>query len=794
MGTSTFQDSLFFSYNVVSIYKKYTENILPIYLDRHDFKYIFLTAQIPALYIKNTVYNNGIDMNGYWATFEAYNEFNELIDPSTYTFIPSSNSQPMPGTSIQIINNLSMQSAVSSNQAASIYNTSYAVTSSDNNPISLTLQLAALSKVQKVVIYHAPSNFQYQTNIVQISTDGINWTTIFDASVEGAYTEMPGGKTFCTFSPANIIFTADVENQIVPVSNIPILQSVCYVFDPDDNYQFYGILPYYSNGKSTILSKVYMWYQIGPTQWPNVSFYPISEFSIDFEHTDYDIDTNNTIYADTLRFNFSSAGQSVNEIQVFDVFNNNIILNLAPYEVSNNQVIDQVNNAYFMTDGNYSNNTIYTLFHNSSDGNSQYVIYKLPKKYKINNIRIFFNFQNSFNPTFQTVYDFSCQYLNDNNQWVTVYDTNKDGAFTSTYAGKDLLLSNHVRYHPVTPLNVRYIRYWLTNLTSASYIQPLLIDNDLFLPTPQNQNDYSYLLSPNLYFTNSDGVSVSQSTQLTDYYNQYTINNSSPSAQSYISIELPYAMNLNGIFFTTQPTYIQKIETSYNTQQYDSVYDSSRNGNLPSFISTYSVKNYQNPQEYGLLYTNVLPKDNVILNSKTSYMSFNNFRLFENQNKIMLFKGTLFDNTYNLNTIRYLLQTQSLNITYYTYILSGQIPQIHYVFGVQYIDLNNNLHNYNYDYIPEHSIQEYKFYLPFYFEFDIGNDNTFNYFIGTIQSSYNLDIPRIVSIGTVTNQAQIDPEAYLIIGNNTNNRTDNIVSQSEIYISYLHLLNLSNIQ
>jgi len=51
-----------------------------------------------------------------------------------------------------------------------------------------------------------------------------------------------------------------------------------------------------------------MWYQIGPTQWPNVSFYPISEFSIDFEHTDYDIDTNNTIYADTLRFNFSSAG------------------------------------------------------------------------------------------------------------------------------------------------------------------------------------------------------------------------------------------------------------------------------------------------------------------------------------------------------------------------------------------------------------------------------------------------------------------------------------------------------
>jgi len=45
-----------------------------------------------------------------------------------------------------------------------------------------------------------------------------------------------------------------------------------------------------------------------------------------------------------------------------------------------------------MTDGTYSNNNVYTLFNNSSDGNSQYVIYKLPKKYKISNIRIFFNF------------------------------------------------------------------------------------------------------------------------------------------------------------------------------------------------------------------------------------------------------------------------------------------------------------------------------------------------------------------------------------------------------------------
>jgi len=44
MGTYTFQDSLFISYNIVSQYKIYTEKILPIYLDRHDFKYIFLAS------------------------------------------------------------------------------------------------------------------------------------------------------------------------------------------------------------------------------------------------------------------------------------------------------------------------------------------------------------------------------------------------------------------------------------------------------------------------------------------------------------------------------------------------------------------------------------------------------------------------------------------------------------------------------------------------------------------------------------------------------------------------------
>lgn len=790
MGTYTFQDSLFISYNIVSQYKIYTEKILPIYLDRHDFKYIFLASQIPAVYIRNTIYNDGIDMNGYWTTFEVYNELNELIDPSTYTFIPSSNCSPIPNTSIQSINNLDPQILIQTNQITNIYNSCYSVTSADNNPMSLTLQLPTLSRVQKVVISHIPNNSQYQTNIVQISADGVNWTTIFDASVNGSYAELYGGKSFYTFSPFNIVFTT-VDSQIVPIESMPILQSICYVFDPDDSYQFYGILPKYINGQSAILSKVYMWYQNNPTPWVNVSFNPISEFSIDFEHTDYDIDINNTIYTDTLKFNFSPYGQSVNEIQVFDIFNNNVILNLAPYEISSNQSIDSIDTIYFLTDGIYSDNNLYTLFYNSTDDNEQYVVYKLPKKYKISNVRIFFTFQNNFNPTFPVIRKFSCQYLNENNQWITLYDTKKNGVFTATYAGKDLLLSDYITYRPYRPLDVQYIRYWLTNLTSASYIQPLLISQDLFLPTPENQVDYRYFVSPNLYFTDSNGVSVSQNTQLSDYYNQYIINDSAPSDSSYIILELPYVMKLDGILFTTPSSYIQRIETSYNTLQYDLIYDSELNLNLPPFVSTYSIKNYQNPQNNGLLYTTILPKDNVTLNAKESYMSFNNFRLFENENKILLLRGALFGNIYNLGQTRYLLQTQSLTITYYTYPLEGQT---HYVLGVQYTDIDSNTHNYSYDYVAYTLVSAYKFYLPFYFEFDINSDNTFNYFIGTVQPSYTLDIPRIVSIGTATNSAQIDPEAYLIIGNTTMNRVDDVLPQAEIYVSYLHLLDLSNQQ
>jgi hypothetical protein len=86
-------------------------------------------------------------MNGYWTTFEVYNELNELIDPSTYTFIPSSNCSPIPNTSIQSINNLDPQILIQTNQITNIYNSCYSVTSADNNPMSLTLQLPTLSRV-----------------------------------------------------------------------------------------------------------------------------------------------------------------------------------------------------------------------------------------------------------------------------------------------------------------------------------------------------------------------------------------------------------------------------------------------------------------------------------------------------------------------------------------------------------------------------------------------------------------------------------------------------------------------
>jgi len=51
-------------------------------------------------------------------------------------------------------------------------------------------------------------------------------------------------------------------------------------------------------------------------------------------------------------------------------------------------------------------------------------------------------------------------------------------------------------------------------------------------------------------------------------------------------------MKLDGILFTTPSSYIQRIETSYNTLQYDLIYDSELNLNLPPFVSTYSIKNY----------------------------------------------------------------------------------------------------------------------------------------------------------------------------------------------------------
>ncbi len=173
-------------------------------------------------------------------------------------------------------------------------------------------------------------------------------------------------------------------------------------------------------------------------------------------------------------------------------------------------------------------------------------------------------------------------------------------------------------------------------------------------------------------------------------------------------------------------------------------------------------------------------------------MYFNNINLFENKNKILLLKATLFANMYNLGQIRYLLQTPALTITYGIYPYNGTT---YYAINIIYTDINNNQHS---NLIAlSNAIDPAGFYFPLFLEFDIHDDNTCNYFIGTYEPQYNLQyqtiigMNSIVSINTfITPAAVITNSSYFIIGNTTVTRQDNIEKQSEIYLEYVHLLDL----
>lgn len=83
---------------------------------------------------------------------------------------------------------------------------------SDPGTGSVTVDLGSQLSVGKVIVWHYYLDGRsYNNNLVQVSPDGSSWTTLFNSSVSGAFTEVAAGHTL-TFTPQQVRYIRDTIN------------------------------------------------------------------------------------------------------------------------------------------------------------------------------------------------------------------------------------------------------------------------------------------------------------------------------------------------------------------------------------------------------------------------------------------------------------------------------------------------------------------------------------------------------------------------------------------------------
>ena len=65
----------------------------------------------------------------------------------------------------------------------------------DNVLAYINIDLGELYEIESVVIHHYPGRTYLETK-TEVSSDGINWTILFDSAVSGTYAETEEGKTY----------------------------------------------------------------------------------------------------------------------------------------------------------------------------------------------------------------------------------------------------------------------------------------------------------------------------------------------------------------------------------------------------------------------------------------------------------------------------------------------------------------------------------------------------------------------------------------------------------------------
>lgn len=85
----------------------------------------------------------------------------------------------------------------------------------DDNTIPAELDLESIYNIHELKSYHFADRRIYYNILLQVSTDNINWTTVFDSNVDGEYQEIAVGKTTVLESKSGVRITENGSLEVI---------------------------------------------------------------------------------------------------------------------------------------------------------------------------------------------------------------------------------------------------------------------------------------------------------------------------------------------------------------------------------------------------------------------------------------------------------------------------------------------------------------------------------------------------------------------------------------------------
>ncbi len=139
-------------------------------------------------YISEFMYSESIYQQGYWQEIEVYDDgVNVALNKSV--------------SAVDVNNVEFTQSVWNLNKAVNGTlgeNSKATISTSNHKPAAIKIDLGQSYTIDSIKVWHynvTNSNFKAIGLKLQISEDDVTWTTIYDSSVDGEYTEMAEGKT-----------------------------------------------------------------------------------------------------------------------------------------------------------------------------------------------------------------------------------------------------------------------------------------------------------------------------------------------------------------------------------------------------------------------------------------------------------------------------------------------------------------------------------------------------------------------------------------------------------------------